>query len=104
MRKPRTVRAWTLTYANSPDPWPMGMRFTRRELPRPIPGQRVLRVTIVPDGAPDPAAEVRRLRRALRAVRRLIHGADDGHGIVNFAVTQIDVALRRPRGGRKSNG
>ena len=33
------------------------------------PGERVIRVTIVPDGTPSQAAEVRRLRRLLREIR-----------------------------------
>ena len=58
------------------------------------PGERVIRVTIVPDGTPSQAAEVRRLRKLLRKVAPFVGwtGCPDGMR------DEIDAALRGRRG------
>lgn len=68
--------------------------------------KRVLRrdgFRVVPDGTPSAEAEVRRLRRALYAVRRLCQKASivvptTDSARMTFIVTQIDAALRGRRG------
>ena len=60
-----------------------------------------VRVTIIPDGTPSQAAEVRRLKNALRA----IHDVIETRGPLDeswrtFLLTQIDAALRGRRGAK----
>ena len=102
-RKPKPVRAWAILDEKgrlSPVIVSSERRFLR-ELCFSDRGDYIARVTIAPDGTPSQDAEVRRLRRALHAVRRLcrecvienIHSAR-----MTFLVTQIDAALARGRG------
>ena len=60
------------------------------------PGERVIRVTIVPDGTPSQDAEVRRLRRLLRNVWRELNVS--GFETDNVLADRIDAALRGRRG------
>ena len=63
-------------------------------------GEHAIGATIVPDGAPSAEAEVRRLRRTLRWIRRIL-GPDvagcceGGKAEIGAALDEIDAALRR---------
>jgi hypothetical protein len=65
-------------------------------------GERIVRVTIVPDGAPSAEAEVRRLRREIRFIRGRVQELRFAHltgRVLSFdpLLKLIDAALRRPR-------
>ena len=110
-RKPKPVRAWAIDVEGDPIDI-QDLHHTRREARNearalsesayPMSAKPV-RVTIVPDGTPSQAAEVRRLRRALRKVRDTIgptipRCCAGGGCEIEAALSDIDAALRGGRG------
>ena len=97
-KPPRAVRAWAIADGRgkfSTAPY-LFIKTTKPHRSVAGNGERIVRVTVSPDGEVCGAvAEVRRLRKALREVRKSVAGYIWTGGTRHMLVTQIDAALRR---------